>query len=199
MGYGRVTSSMAHFQRNMAFPGGMLSALFMFFIIFVKQIYRMGYGRCIKTGERPRGRGQVISSLWVPAWSGLLEATSHGAPSSANIRRLIVQDFPVQLFLWLPWHVPFWPLSPASKHCVSLTFYEYGRSRSSQLISQIHCSAKFPTLTLSNAPCISFTPLHSEIGEKKTIFILDLMVKIVINFYWLLMRRRVLHWILYLR
>jgi hypothetical protein len=28
MGYGRVTSSAAHFQRNMAFPGGILSALF---------------------------------------------------------------------------------------------------------------------------------------------------------------------------
>lgn len=172
MGYGRVTSSTAHFQRNMAFPGGMLSALFMFFIIFVTQIYRMDYGRCIKTGERPRGLGQVISSLWVPAWSGLLEASSHGAPSSANIRRLLVQDSTVQLFLWLPWHEvpPFWPLSPALKHCVSLTFYEYGWSRPSQLISQIHCSAKFPTLTLSNAPCISFTPLHSETWKKTTTF-----------------------------
>lgn len=75
------------------------------------------------------------------------------------------------------------PPAPASKlwvqhpSIVSLTLYVYGYkqlfARPSQLTSQVHCLAKFPTVTLTNPPCISLTPSQAQWKiRKRTIFAL---------------------------
>ena len=53
---------------------------------------------------RPWAGHFISESLLPPLRSGLLGATSHGAPSWMNIPRLLVLDSTVQLFLWLPGH-----------------------------------------------------------------------------------------------
>lgn len=110
---------------------------------------------CWRKATRPWA-GHFISLGPCFLHCGLLGPLVQGAPSSTNIPRLLVQT----LLSSSCCGCTFRSLSPAFKYRVTLTFYAYGwkqlLSRSRQLISQVHCSAKCPTLIFMNAPYTPF-------------------------------------------
>lgn len=106
----------------------------------------------LEKGHKALGRSFHLSgSLLPPLW--IVGATSPGVPSSTNIPRLLVPILLSSSCCGCPsMKSPFQPLSPAFKHRVTLTSYAYGwkqlLGRSRQLISQVPCSAKRPTLNI---------------------------------------------------
>lgn len=182
MGYGKVTSSVAHFQRNMAFPGGILSAPLLLCTILATAICRVGNGRRIKTGYRRGDLGQVISSLWVPV-SSIVKWIVGGhwswAPSWSNFPRLLVLDWTDCLIL--PVAAPACcPLSELGvKHPSACESY-FLRVWMEATIWQVK-SAHLPRALLSwisnpalmNPPCTSLTPSQAQQKVRgRTIFAL---------------------------
>lgn len=66
MGYHGVTSSAAHFQRNMAFPGAILSAGSSFWTS-----QRVSNGRCVEGGHKQEALSWPLSE--VRGWGSLLQ------------------------------------------------------------------------------------------------------------------------------